>query len=188
MGIVVLERTVRCSQTVRFFVMFYMFEVRFWAKMWCSELFEVRSCCYVTRPVLELTVWCSRTVRVFVMFDMFKVQFWAKMGCSESSTFRQSMFCILVLIPRLKMSVLLDFWQLVLNHYVSLLIKPSHTASPWMLWQFLDSWKLVENNITSFVFDDILYKCVSSPGNIIIEFFSIVIAQSLYLYKNISLA
>ena len=33
----VLERTVRCSRNVRFFVMFDMFEVRFWAKMWCSE-------------------------------------------------------------------------------------------------------------------------------------------------------
>ena len=33
----VLERTVRCSWTVWFFVMFDMFEVRFWAKMWCSE-------------------------------------------------------------------------------------------------------------------------------------------------------
>ena len=29
----VLERTVQCSRTVRFFVMFDMFEVRFWAKM-----------------------------------------------------------------------------------------------------------------------------------------------------------
>ena len=29
----VLERTVRCSQTVWFFVMFDMFDVRFWAKM-----------------------------------------------------------------------------------------------------------------------------------------------------------
>ena len=29
----VLERTVRCSRSVRFFVMFDMFEVRFWAKM-----------------------------------------------------------------------------------------------------------------------------------------------------------
>ena len=88
----VLEWTVRCSRTVRFFVMFDMFEVRFWAKMWCSEVFEVRSCCYVTRLVLELTVWCSRTVRVFVMFDMFEVRFWAKMWCSESSMFGHSMF------------------------------------------------------------------------------------------------
>ena len=86
------EQTVRCSRTVRFFVMFDMFEVRFWAKMWCSEVFEVRSCCYVTRLVLELTVWCSRTVRFFVMFDMFEVRFWAKMWCSESSMFGHSMF------------------------------------------------------------------------------------------------
>ena len=90
--IVVLEWTVRCSRTVRFFVMFDMFKVRFWAKMWCSEVFEVRSCCYVTRLVLELTVWCSRTVRFFVMFDMFEVRFWAKMWCSESSMFGHSMF------------------------------------------------------------------------------------------------
>ena len=34
---IVLKRTVRCSWTVQFFVMFDMFEVRFWAKMWCSE-------------------------------------------------------------------------------------------------------------------------------------------------------
>ena len=70
----VLERTVRCSRTVRFFVMFDMFKVRFWAKMWCSEVFEVQSCCYVTRLVLEHTVWCSRTVQFFVMFNMFEVQ------------------------------------------------------------------------------------------------------------------
>ena len=31
--VLVLERTVRCSRTVWFFVMFDMFEVRFWAKM-----------------------------------------------------------------------------------------------------------------------------------------------------------
>ena len=88
----VLERTVRCSRTVQFFVMFNMFEVRFWAKMWCSEVFEVRSWCYVTRLVLELTVCCSRTVRFFVMFKMFEVRFWAKMWCSESSKFGHSMF------------------------------------------------------------------------------------------------
>ena len=88
----VLERTVQCSRTVRFFVMFNMFEVWFWAKMWCSEVFEVQSCCYVTRLVLEHTVWCSQTVRFFVMFDMFEVRFWAKMWCSESSMFGHSMF------------------------------------------------------------------------------------------------
>ena len=33
----VLEWTVWCSWTVQFFVMFDMFGVRFWAKMWCSE-------------------------------------------------------------------------------------------------------------------------------------------------------
>ena len=40
--ILVLERTVRCSRTVRFFVMFGRFEVRFWSKKRCSEKFEVR--------------------------------------------------------------------------------------------------------------------------------------------------
>ena len=80
---IVLEWTVQCSQTVRFFVMFDMFEVQFWAKMWCSEVFEVRSCCYVTRLVLEHTIWCLRTVQFFVMFDMFEVQFSAKMWCLE---------------------------------------------------------------------------------------------------------
>ena len=88
---VILEWTVRCSQTVWFFVMFNMFEVQFSAKMWCLEVFEVQSCCYVTRLVLEHTVWCSRTVRFFVMFDMFEVRFWAKMWCSESSMFGHSM-------------------------------------------------------------------------------------------------
>ena len=87
-----MERTVRCSWTVQFFVMFDMFEVQFWAKMWCSEVFEVWSCCYVTKLVLELTVWCSWTVQVYVMFDMFEVRFWAKMWCSESSMFGHSMF------------------------------------------------------------------------------------------------
>ena len=62
------------------------------ARGWCSEVFKVRSCCYVTRLVLELTVWCSRTVRFFAMFDMFEVRFWAKMWCSESSMFGHSMF------------------------------------------------------------------------------------------------
>ena len=63
-----------------------------WAKMWCSEVFAVRSCCYVTRLVLELTLWCSQTVWFFVMYNMFKVWFWATMWCSESSIFWHSMF------------------------------------------------------------------------------------------------
>ena len=33
----VLEQTVRCSQTVWFFVMFDVVEVRLWVKMWCLE-------------------------------------------------------------------------------------------------------------------------------------------------------
>ena len=33
----VLEHTVWCSQTIQFFVMFDMFENRFWAKIWCLE-------------------------------------------------------------------------------------------------------------------------------------------------------
>ena len=90
----VLEWTVWCLRTVRFFVMFDMFEVRFWAKMWCSEVFEVRSCCYVTRLVLEHTVWCSWTVQIFVMFNMFEFQFWTKMWCLESSMFGHSMFVV----------------------------------------------------------------------------------------------
>ena len=36
------ERTVRCSRTVRFLVMFGRFEVRFLAKITCSDMFEVR--------------------------------------------------------------------------------------------------------------------------------------------------
>ena len=40
-----LEWTIRCSWTVRVFVMFDMLKVRFWAKTWCSKVFEVRSCC-----------------------------------------------------------------------------------------------------------------------------------------------
>ena len=72
--------------------MFNIFEVWFWAKMWCSEVFEVWSYCYVTRLVLELTIWCSRTVQFFVMFDMFEVWFWTKMWCSESSMFGHSRF------------------------------------------------------------------------------------------------
>ena len=39
----VLERTVQCSRTVRVLVMFGRFEVRFWAKLRCLEVFEVRS-------------------------------------------------------------------------------------------------------------------------------------------------
>ena len=88
----VLEWTVQCSRTVWFFVMFDMFEVQIWTKMWCSEVFEVQSCCYATRLGLELTVSCSRTVWFFVMFDTFEVWFWAKMWCSESSMFGHSMF------------------------------------------------------------------------------------------------
>ena len=37
-----MERTVRCSRTVRFFGMFGRFEVRFLAKIRCSDMFEVR--------------------------------------------------------------------------------------------------------------------------------------------------
>ena len=36
------ERTVRCSRTVRFLLMFGRFEVRFMAKIRCSDMFEVR--------------------------------------------------------------------------------------------------------------------------------------------------
>ena len=126
----VLEWTVRCSWTVRFFVMFDMFEVRFWAKMWCSEVFEVRSCCYVTRLVLELTVWCSRTVLVFVMFDMFEVRFWAKMWCLDIQCSECSKFGILVFVPRLvifkKLLIILFFrCQLFLNiNPASSILKP----------------------------------------------------------------
>ena len=98
----VLEPTVWCSQTLQFFVMSDMFEVRFWAKMWCMEssmfghsmfrVFEVRSCCYVTRLVLEHTVWCLQTVQFFVMFDLFEVHFCAKLWFPESSMFGHSMF------------------------------------------------------------------------------------------------
>ena len=110
--LLVLERTVRCLWTVQFFVMFDMFEVRFWVKMWCSEVFEVWSCFYETRLVLEHTVWCLRTVRVFVMFDMFEVRFWAKMWCSESSVFGHSMFEVRYFGVRSKTSTcLFDFLQ-----------------------------------------------------------------------------
>ena len=64
----VLEQTVLCLWTVWFFV---MFEVRFWTKIWCSEVFKVRSCCCVTRQVLAQTVWCSRTVRIFLRSSKF---------------------------------------------------------------------------------------------------------------------
>ena len=100
-SLLVLEQTVRCSWTVWFFVMFDMFEVRFWAKMWCSEVFEVWSCCYATRLGLELTVWCLRTVWFFVMFNMFEVRFWAKMWCSDIQCSECSKFGILVFVPRL---------------------------------------------------------------------------------------
>ena len=86
---IVLERTVQCLWTVQFFGMFDMFEVQFWAKMRCSEVFEVRSGCYVTRLFLEHTVWCLRTGQFFVMFE---VRFSTKMWCSESSMFGHSMF------------------------------------------------------------------------------------------------
>ena len=79
----VLEHRVQCLRTVRF-----------WAKMWCSEVFEVRSGYYVTRLVLEHTVWRSQTVQFFVMFNMFEVRFWTKMWCSESSMFGHSMFVV----------------------------------------------------------------------------------------------
>ena len=37
------ERTVQCSRTVWFFGMFGRFDVRFWARLRCSKVFEVRS-------------------------------------------------------------------------------------------------------------------------------------------------
>ena len=42
MYVVEVEWTVRCSRTVRFLVMFGRFEVRFLAKITCSDMFEVR--------------------------------------------------------------------------------------------------------------------------------------------------
>ena len=69
-----------------------MFKVRFWTKMWCSEVFDVWSCCFLTRLVLEQTIWCSWTVQFFVMFDMFKFRFWDKMLCSETLMF-DSIWC-----------------------------------------------------------------------------------------------
>ena len=53
MNEIVLEWTVRCLWTVQFFVMLNMFKVWFSAKMWCSEVFEAWSCCYMTRLVLS---------------------------------------------------------------------------------------------------------------------------------------
>ena len=94
-----MERTVRCSRTVRFLVMFGRFEVRFLAKIRCSDMFEVRFWRFWKKlgPFFINKVreqfgfwWCSRgskfgfgpkwDVRMCSKFDplrfgMFKVQF-----------------------------------------------------------------------------------------------------------------
>ena len=105
--VLVLERTVQCSWTVWFFVMFDMFEVRFWAKMWCLEVFEVWSSCYVTRLVLELTVWCSQTVQFFLCSTCSKFDFGPncdvrKVRCSDIQCSECSKFGILMFVPRLQ--------------------------------------------------------------------------------------
>ena len=66
-------------------------------------MFEVQSCCYVSRLVLEHTVWCSRTFQFFVMFNMFKVQFWTKIWCTEVFEVRSCLqwsFSLLFQFPR----------------------------------------------------------------------------------------
>ena len=66
-------------------------------------VFEVRSCCYMTRLVLELTVWCSQTVQ-FLWCSKFnfgpKCDVW-KVRCSDIQSSECSKLGILVVIPRL---------------------------------------------------------------------------------------
>ena len=100
------ERTVRCSGTVWFLVMFGRFEVRFLAKITCSDMFEVRFWWFwkIFGPFFINKVreqfgfwWCSRgskfgfgpkwDVRMCLKFDhlrfgMFQVRFFEV--CSTS--------------------------------------------------------------------------------------------------------
>ena len=87
--ILVLEWKVRCSQTVLFFVMLDQ-----------NVMFEVRSCCYVTRLVLEHTVWCSRIVQCS-KFDFGPKCDVQKVRCSDIQCSECSKFGIMVFVPRL---------------------------------------------------------------------------------------
>ena len=71
--------------------MFDMFEVQFWAKTWCSEVFEDQSCCYVTRLVLEHTVRCSQTVVFFWCWHV-RSSILGQNVMFENSMFRHLMF------------------------------------------------------------------------------------------------
>ena len=106
MYILVLEWTVLCSRTVRFFVMFDMFKVWFRAKMWCSEVFEVWSCCYVIRLVLELKfnvrelfgfLWCLPCSK----FDFGPKCDVRKVRCLDIQCLECLKFGILVFVSRL---------------------------------------------------------------------------------------
>ena len=103
-----MERTVRCSRTVRVLVMFGRFEVRFLAKITCSDMFEVRFWWFwkIFGPFFINKVreqfgfwWCSRgskfgfgpkwDVRMCSKFDplrfgMFEVRFFDVRSTSSS--------------------------------------------------------------------------------------------------------
>ena len=97
---IVLERTVRCSRTVRFFVLFDMFEVQFWAKIKC----DVQKCSKFGPVVYDQTslgtysfLRCSTCSKFDFgpKCDVRKVQY------SDIQFSKCSKFGILVFVPRL---------------------------------------------------------------------------------------
>ena len=79
----VLEQTVRCSWTVWFFVMFDMFKVWFWAKMWCSEVFEVRSCCTLGHRVHKNGILANFRYAFLNIIDVFRTPRWKENHSEE---------------------------------------------------------------------------------------------------------
>ena len=94
------ERTVRCSRTVRFLVMFGRFEVRFLAKITCSDMFEVRFWWFwkILGPFFINKVreqfgfwWCSRGSK-FGFGPKWDVQMCSKFDSLRFGTFQVRFF------------------------------------------------------------------------------------------------
>ena len=74
----VLEHTVWCLQTVQVFVMFNMFYVRFWAKMWCSESSMFRHSMFGLFEVQYFGVRCKTTTYLWQDINSVSVVLWCE--------------------------------------------------------------------------------------------------------------
>ena len=95
--ILVLERTVRCSQTVQFFGMFDMFKILFWAKLWCSESSMFRHSMFRVFEVQYFGVHSKTMSNPGVKDIYLKSRFWAwcqtSLGMNSSMFMNCSVFC-----------------------------------------------------------------------------------------------